>query len=80
VILRFTLDTAALIGETPAEWETLERQARAGRWTMAPVGEVERLRALAWALGVPLFEEGVVPGRRRQFLGRRRSRPRPEGP
>jgi hypothetical protein len=80
VILRFTLDVAALIGESPAEWETLEGQARAGRWTTAPLVEVERLRALASDLGVPLQEEGLVPGRRRrQFFGRRKRRPRAKG-
>jgi hypothetical protein len=79
VILRFTLRTVTLVGEMPAEWEQLERQARAGRWTTAPLAEVERLRALASDLEVPLREEGFVPGRRRQFPGVRRWRPRPEG-
>jgi len=68
MILRFTLDFATLIGETPAEWNTLERQARAGHWTAAPLAQVERLRALAADLGVSLREEGLVPRRRRQQL------------
>ena len=76
VILRVTLDMATLIGENPAEWNTLEDQARAGRWTIAPRAEVERLRTLASSLGVPLREEGLVPERRRQVLSFRRSRRR----
>ena len=75
MILRFTLDLATLIGETSTEWDTLERQARAGHWTAAPLAQVERLRALAADLGVPLYEEGSVPGRRQQCLGVRRSPP-----
>ena len=79
MILRFTLDLATLIGESPAEWNTLEDQARAGRWTTARVAEVKRLRELASDLGVPLREEGLVPGRRRQHhLVVRRSRPHSE--
>ena len=33
VILRVTLKTAELVGETAAEWQLLEKQVRAGRWT-----------------------------------------------
>ena len=36
MILRFTPKTAALVGETPAEWQLLEKQVRAGRWTCGP--------------------------------------------
>ena len=33
MILRLTRTTAAPVGETPAEWQLLEKQVRAGRWT-----------------------------------------------
>ena len=66
MILRLTRKTAELIGETPAEWELLEKQVRAGRWTSGPRTDAERLRALAAELGVALQVEevGVVPWRR----------------
>jgi steroid delta-isomerase-like uncharacterized protein len=38
MILRLTPKTAALVGETPAEWQLLEKQVRAGRWTCGPRG------------------------------------------
>jgi hypothetical protein len=44
VILRLTPKTAALVGETPAEWQLLEKQVRASRWTTG-------------ARAMPLFEE-----------------------
>ena len=47
MILRLTPRTAELIGETPAEWQLLEKQVRAGRWTSGPRTDVARLRALA---------------------------------
>jgi hypothetical protein len=43
MILRLTRTTAAPVGETPAEWERLERQVRAGRWTTGPRVEEGRL-------------------------------------
>jgi hypothetical protein len=66
MILRLTPTTAALVGETPAEWEKLEKQVRAGRWTSGARAEEGRLRKLAMELGVPLQVEdvGVVPWRR----------------
>src|SRR5262249_32830437 len=33
MILRMTLKPAELVGETAAEWQLLEKQVRAGRWT-----------------------------------------------
>jgi len=65
VILRVTLKTAELVGETPAEWQLLEKQVRAGRWTSGLRTDVGRLRPLAAELEVTLREEGVVPWRRR---------------
>ena len=65
MILRLTDKTAELIGETPAEWQLLEKQVRAGRWTSGPRTDVSRLRALAAALGVAVREEGVVGWKRR---------------
>jgi hypothetical protein len=61
MILRLTPKTAALVGETPAEWQLLEEQVRAGRWTTGARSDEGRLRQLAAELGVPLREEGVVP-------------------
>ena len=65
MILRLTPKTAALVGETPAEWQLLEKQVRAGRWTSGPRTEAERLRTLAAELGVAVREEGVVGWKRR---------------
>jgi hypothetical protein len=67
MILRVTLKTATLIGETAAEWQLLEKQVRAGLWTSGPRMDEGRLRQMAVELGVPLREEGVVrtPPRRR---------------
>jgi hypothetical protein len=56
MILRLSPQTAALVGETPAEWELLETQVRAGRWTSGPRADAARLRALAAELGVPVRE------------------------
>jgi hypothetical protein len=66
MILRLTLKTAALVGETAAEWELLEKQVRAGRWTPGARADEGRLREIASELKVPLREEGVVPWRRRK--------------
>jgi hypothetical protein len=66
MILRLTPKTAALVGDTPAEWQLLERQVRAGRWTCGPRMEEGRLRQLAVELGMPVREEGVVPWRRKR--------------
>jgi hypothetical protein len=67
MILRLTLNTAALIGETPAEWQLVEKQVRAGRWTSGARAEEGRLRELAVELRVALQVEevGVVPWKRR---------------
>jgi hypothetical protein len=51
MILRLTSKTAALVGENPAEWELLEQQLRAGRWTRGSRTEEAKLRALAAELG-----------------------------
>jgi hypothetical protein len=67
VILKLTPKTATLVGETPAEWELLEKQVRAGRWTSGPRMDAARLRALAAELGVAVREEGVVPWRRKRL-------------
>jgi hypothetical protein len=66
VILRLTPKTAALVGETPTEWELLEKQVRAGTWTTGTRGDEERLRRLAAELRVTLREEGVVPWKRKR--------------
>jgi hypothetical protein len=60
VILRLTPTTAPLVGETPAEWQLLEKQVRAGRWTSGARAEEGRLRALAAEIGVVVRDEGVV--------------------
>jgi hypothetical protein len=62
LILRLTPKTAALVGETLAEWQLLEKQVRAGRWAYGPRTEEGRLRQLAVELGVPVREEGVGDG------------------
>jgi hypothetical protein len=62
MILQLTPKTATLIGETPAEWELLEQQARAGRWTSGLRTDEGRLRALAAELGVPVREEASCDG------------------
>lgn len=59
MILRLTPTTAALVGESPAEWQLLETQARAGRWTSGRRTDAERLRALAAELGVAVREDSV---------------------
>ena len=74
MILRVTLKTAELLGETPAKWELLEKQARAGQRTNGPRGDQNRLQRLAAELGVLVREEGVVPWKRR------RRAPRPSQP
>jgi hypothetical protein len=56
MILRLTPKTAALVGETAAEWELLETQVRAGRWTTGARGDVHQLRQLAAELGLTLRE------------------------
>jgi hypothetical protein len=60
MILRLTPKTAALVGATAAEWQLLENQVRAVRWTCGPRTEEGRLRQPAVELGVPVREEGVV--------------------
>jgi hypothetical protein len=49
MILHLTPTTAALVGETPAEWQLLEKQVRAGRWTTGARSDEGRLRQLAAA-------------------------------
>jgi hypothetical protein len=65
VILYLTLKTAVLVGETPAEWQLLEKQARAGQGTTGTRSDEGQVRALAAERGVTLREEGVVPWKRR---------------
>jgi hypothetical protein len=65
MILRLTRKTVALVGETPAEWQLLEKQVRAERWTSGPRSDEAKLRAMAAELGVMLREEGVVGWKRR---------------
>jgi len=60
MILRLTPKTAALVGETSAEWQLLEKQVRAGRWTCGPRTEEGRLRRLALETRVPVREGGAV--------------------
>jgi hypothetical protein len=66
MILRLTPTTAALVGETPAEWQLLEKPVRAGRWTSGPRAEEGGLRTLSAELGVAVREEGVVRTRQRR--------------
>jgi hypothetical protein len=74
MILRLTPTTAALIGETAAEWNLLEKQVSTGRWTTGARTDEGWLRQLATELGVPLREEGVV----RVGSGASRARHMPE--
>jgi hypothetical protein len=46
VILRLTLKTAQLVGESPAEWQALEKLVRLGEWTTGPRTDEDRLRQL----------------------------------
>jgi hypothetical protein len=66
MILRLTRTAAELIGESPAEWDLLEKPVRAGRWTTGTRADEGRLRQLAAELGVALREDGVVPWRRKR--------------
>jgi len=66
MILRFTSKTAELVGESPAEWQLLEKQVRAGRATTGAREDAGRLRQLAEEVGVALRIEGVVPWKRRR--------------
>lgn len=80
MILCLTPTTATLLGETGAEWELLEQQARARRWTTGTRADEARLRALAAELAVVLMveEAGVEPRRHRRAHddeGKRRRRP-----
>jgi hypothetical protein len=59
IILHVTPKTAALVGESPAEWQLLEKQVRSGRWTTGSRADEARLLALAMELKVPLWEEGA---------------------
>jgi hypothetical protein len=58
MILRLTPKTAAPVGETAEEWELLEKQVRAGRWTTGERADEGRLRQLAGDLGVPVAGGG----------------------
>ena len=60
MILRLTLTTAELVGESPSEWQTLEKVVRSGQWTSGPRTAEGRLRQLAAELQVPLRVEGIA--------------------
>jgi hypothetical protein len=72
MILRLTLTTAELVGESAAEWQVLEQMVRLGEWTSGPRKDEWRLRYLAARFKIPLRVEGIA-GRR----SRRRSRSGP---
>ena len=63
---RLTPNTAALVGENPTEWQLLEKQVRAGRWTTGTRADEDRLCQLAADPRVSLREEGVVRTRASQ--------------
>src|SRR5437870_3687262 len=44
MILRLTPTTASLVGETAAEWQLLEKQVRAGQWTIGSRADEAKLR------------------------------------
>jgi len=76
VILRLTLTTAELVGESAAEWQALEQIVQLGQWTSGPRTEEWRLRGLATRLKLPLRMEGGVVLRtraRRRTASRERS-------
>ena len=76
MILRLTLTTAELVGESPAEWETLEKLVQIGQWTSGQRNDEWRLRGLATRLKVPLRVEGGVALRtqaRRRTASKERS-------
>ena len=76
MIVRLTPKTAALVGETPAEWELLETQVRTGPWTSGPRTDAGRLRALAAELGVAVRDaSGPTEASKRGF-----ERSSPPGP
>ena len=86
MILRLTPTTVALAGETAAEWQWLETQVRAGRWTTGALADAVRLRRVALELGVPLRVDGLAPRWRRradrdagEFAPARTSSRRPSG-
>jgi hypothetical protein len=60
VILRLTLTTAELVGESAAEWEALEKQVRLGRWTSGPRADESRLLQIVAALRAPLRVEDTA--------------------
>ena len=62
MILRLTATTVTLVGETAAEWQLLEKQVVAGRWTTGALADADRLRQLARELGVALREERLDGG------------------
>jgi len=60
MILRLTVTTAVLFGESAEEWEALEKLVQLGQQTSAPRTEEWRLRGLAFRLKAPLRLESVV--------------------
>jgi hypothetical protein len=60
MILRLTLTTAELVGESAAEWQALEQMVRLGEWTSGSRKDEWRLRYLAARLRIPLRVEGVI--------------------
>ena len=66
MILRLTPRTAELIGETPDEWQLLEKQVQAGLRATGPREEEARLRQFAAEFGVPVREKGAVPWKRKR--------------
>jgi len=60
VILRLTLTTAELVGESAAEWHALEQMVRLGEWTSGSRKDEWRLRYLATRLKIPFRVEGVA--------------------
>jgi hypothetical protein len=68
MILRLTLKVAAMVGETPAEWELLERQVPGGAVDHRATGGREPTQG-RWrqSSGVAVRDEGVVPWKRRRL-------------
>jgi hypothetical protein len=65
VILRLTLTTAELVGETAVEWEALENCVRLGQWTSGPRADESRLLQIVAELRAPLRVEDIAVFRTR---------------
>jgi hypothetical protein len=65
VILRLTLTTAELVGESAAEWEALEKHVRLGRWTSGSRADESRLLQIVAELRAPLRVQDVAMPRTR---------------